>query len=140
MTSMKATAVTHMEFPGYVEEDNQEVGDWTVTLAKILADADLAPFFKGGVDDLCQASHMGYVLKGKFGIRTADGDEQVYEAGEAFLLEPGHTPINYAGSEYVAFTPTAEAEQQAVVMMPNLMEFAKEHGIDFEFPEQRSSS
>ena len=73
---------------------------------------------------------MGYVLKGKFGVRRADGVEEIFEAGDAFIIEPGHTPIVFAGGEYVAFTPTEEARQQAAVMMPNVMKFAKEHGIE----------
>ena len=133
----KATASSHLVFPGYVDEYEQEVGDWTVTLANTLTDIDLAPFFKGAPDDLCQASHMGYVLKGKFGVRSADGVEELYEAGDAFVLAPGHTPIQFAGSEYVAFTPTEEARQQTAVMMPNVMKFAEEHGI--ELPDQVTS-
>lgn len=99
---------------------------------------DLAPFFKGAPDDKCQASHMGYVLKGKFGIRRADGVEEIFEAGDAFIIEPGHTPLAFAGGEYVAFTPTEEARQQAAVMVPNVMKFAEEHGI--ESPEELTSS
>ncbi len=134
----KATAPAHMVFPGFADEYEQEIGDWTVTLSSTVADADLAPFFKGGPNDQCPASHMGYVLKGKFGVRRADGVEEIYEAGDAFVLEPGHTPIQFAESEYVAFTPTEEAKQQTAVMMPNVVKFAEEHGI--ELPEQMASS
>ena len=134
----KVTASSHLVFPGFVDEYEQEIGDWTVTLESTLADMDLAPLFKGAPNDLCPASHMGYVVKGKFGIRRADGVEEIYEAGDAFVLAPGHTPIHFAGSEYIAFTPTQEAKQQAAVMMPNAMKFAEEHGI--ELPEQRASS
>ena len=134
----KASAASHLELPGYVDEYEQEIGDWTVTLESTLGDVDLAPFFKGGPDDQCPASHMGYVLKGKFGVRRADGTEEIFEAGDAFVLEPGHTPIHFAGSEYVAFTPTEEARQQAAVMTPNVMKWAEEEGI--ELPEQLTSS
>lgn len=134
----KATASSHLVLPGFVDEYEQEVGGWTVTLESTVADMDLAPFFKGGPNDLCPASHMGYVVKGKFGIRRADGVEEIYEAGDAFVLEPGHTPIHFAGSEYLAFTPTAEARQQAAEMMPNAVAFAQAHGI--ELPEQMTSS
>src|SRR4029450_12626508 len=37
--------------------------------------------FKGAPNDQCQAPHMGYVLKGKYVMRTADGVEEVFEAG-----------------------------------------------------------
>ena len=126
----KATASSHLVFPGYMEEYEQEIGDWTVSIESHFTDMDYAPFFKGAPNDQCQASHMGYVLKGKFGVRRADGVEEIFEAGDAFIIEPGHTPIVFAGSEYVAFTPTEEARQQAAVMMPNVMKFAKEHGIE----------
>lgn len=134
----KATASSHFVFPGYTESHEQELGDWSVTIASDFTDMDLAPFFKGAPNDQCQASHMGYVLKGKFGIRRADGVEEIFEAGDAFVLEPGHTPLAFAGGEYVAFTPTDEARQQAAVMMPNVMKFAEEHGI--ELPEELTSS
>lgn len=95
-----------------------------------LTDMDLAPFFKGAPDDRCQATHMGYLLKGKFGVRRADGVEEVFEAGDAFVVEPGHTPLVFAGCEYVAFTPTEEARQEAAVVMPNVRKYADEHGIE----------
>ena len=73
---------------------------------------------------------MGYVLKGKFDIRRADGAQEIFQAGDAFTIEPAHIPIAFAGSEYVAFTPTSEARQQAAVMMPNMLKYAQEHGIE----------
>ena len=134
----KATAASHLVVPGYTDEYEQEIGDWTVTIGGDLTDMDLAPFFKGGPNDQCQASHMGYVLKGKFGVRRADGVEEIFEAGDAFIIEPGHTPIAFAGSEYVAFTLTEEAKQETAVMMPNVIKYAEEHGI--ELPEQMTAS
>ncbi len=125
----KATA-KHQGFPGFMDAYEQVVGDWTVDVETSFVDMDQARLFKGAPDDLCQAHHMGYVLKGKFGIRKADGTEETYEAGDAFVLEPGHTPIVYAGLEYVAFTPTEEAKQQMAYMMPNIVEYAKEQGVE----------
>src|SRR5512135_1551716 len=101
----KVTASSHLVFPGYTEEYEQEIGDWTVSIESSFTDMDYAPFFKGAPNDQCQASHMGYVLKGKFGVRRADGAEEIFEAGDAFIIEPGHTPIVFAGGEDVAFTP-----------------------------------
>jgi hypothetical protein len=134
----KSTAASHLAIPGYVDTYEQELGDWTVTMESTLADLDLAPFFKGAPNDQCQASHVGYVLKGRFGIRTADGVEEIYEAGEAFVIEPGHIPLQFAGGEYVAFTPTTQAREQAAVLLPNMLTYAKEHGI--ELPAELMSS
>lgn len=125
----KATA-PHRGFPGYLDAYEQEIGDWSVSIESDLTDIEYAPFFKGAPDDQCQAHHVGYVLKGKFGVRRADGVEEIFEAGDAFIIEPGHIPIVSAGCEFVAFTPTEEARQQAAVMMPNVMKYAEEHGIE----------
>ena len=132
----KATA-RHQGFPGFVDAYEQEIGDWTVSIESNFIDMDQAPFFKGAPNDQCQASHLGYVLKGKFGVRNGDGVEEIFEAGDAFIVEPGHTPIVFAGCEYVAFTPTEEAKQQTAVVMPNIMKFAEEQGI--ELPGQMTS-
>ena len=126
----RATASSHVVVPDYVDEYEQEVGDWTVSIETNLTDLDYAPFFEGAPGNLCQAHHVGYVLKGKFGIRRADGSREFFEAGDAFTIEPGHIPIAFAGSEYVAFTTTDEARQQAAVMMPNMLKYAHEHGIE----------
>lgn len=125
----KATA-PHQVFPGYLESYEQDVGDWNVTIESYFTDLDMAPFFVGAPNDLCQASHVGYVLRGRFGVRNADGSEEIYEAGDAFVLTPGHTPIAFEGCEIVAFTPVMEAKQQTAVLMPNILKFAEQHGIE----------
>ena len=122
----KGTASSHQGFPGFVDTYEQEVGEWTVSMESNFVDMDQAPFFKGAPNDQCQANHMGYVLKGRFGVRRGGGVEEIFEAGDAFVIEPGHTPIVFAGSEYVAFTPTDEAKAQNAV----IMKFGKEQGID----------
>ena len=43
-------------------------------------------------DDSCQCPHWGYVLKGELTFRFADREE-VFEAGDAFYLPPGHVPL-----------------------------------------------
>ena len=70
--------------------------------------------------------------------RRADGTEEIFEAGDAFVIEPGHTPLAFADSEFVAFTKAQEARQQTEVMMPNIMKYAQEHGI--ELPGQMTSA
>ena len=67
---------------------------------------------------------------GKFGIRKGDGVEEIFEAGDAFIIEPGQTSIIFAGGEIVVFTPTEEAKQQTAMMMPNIMKLAQDRGIE----------
>ncbi len=126
----RASASTHQGFPGYGEMDSEEIGNWNVTFGAEFVDMDQTPFFKGAPGDMCQAHHMGYMLKGKFGFRLADGTEEFYEAGDVFVIEPGHIPLTFAGAEYVVFTPKEELQQQMEYMMPNVIAFAKEHGIE----------
>lgn len=134
----KSTAASHMDIPGYVDVYGRELGDWDVSIQSTFTDLDQTPFYKGAKDDQCQASHVGYVLKGKFGIRKADGSEEVFEAGDAFVIEPGHLPLMFEGAEFVAFTPVMEAREQTAVVMPNMVKYAKEHGI--ELPAELMSS
>ncbi|AOT03365.1 hypothetical protein [Arthrobacter sp. U41] len=89
MTKVSKAASSYPSFPGYVDADEQEIGDWNVSWESNLVDMDQAPFFKGAPNDQCQANHLGYVLKGKFGVRRADGVEEIFEAGDAFIIEPG---------------------------------------------------
>lgn len=126
----KASTASRREFPGFTESYEEEFGDWTVSIERDFVDLDLAPFFVGAPDDECQAHHVGYVVEGALTIRRHDGVVETFEAGDAFVIEPGHVPVMSAGGEFVAFTPTDEARQQMAVMMPNIMRYAQENGIE----------
>ena len=52
-------------------------------------------------------------------FRFAD-HEEVYEAGDAFYLPPGHIPVAEAGTEYVQFSPSEELAEVAANMMRNM--------------------
>lgn len=130
----KTTASTHYGLPGVAELHESHLGGWAVSFASDHRDLDLSPLFKGAPENLCRATHLGYVIEGRVGYRMADGTDEVFEAGEAFVVGPGHTPLSFAGTEGVLFTAVEDAEWAASVMLPNLPEFAREHGI--ELPEQ----
>ena len=72
-----------------------------------------------GLDDRCQCSHWGYVIKGKVTFKTAQGDE-TFETGDAYYVGPGHTPVLYAGTEVVEFSPTAELGETLAVVEKNM--------------------
>jgi hypothetical protein len=130
MPKLSRASASPQGFPGYSESYEQEFGDWTVSIERDFVDMDLAPFFKGAPDDECQAHHLGYVVAGTFSVRHHDGVMETFEAGDAFVIEPGHIPVMSAGGEFVAFTPTSEAREQTAVMMPNILRYAREHGIE----------
>ena len=67
----------------------------------------------------CPCPHWGYVLKGRLTYRFAD-HEEVFEAGDAFYLPPGHVPLADAGSELVQFSPSEELRAVDAVMAKNM--------------------
>ena len=115
--SRESATETH-EAPGY-EGHFEDLGGYTVAFERYSEDADLSPLFAGLPDDRCQCPHWGVVLKGKVTYRYASGDETI-EAGEAYYVPPGHTPVHYAGAEIVEFSPTAEMERTLEVVMRNV--------------------
>jgi hypothetical protein len=96
-----------------------ELGGYSCTFEKHKADSDPAPLFVGLPDDRCQATHLGYVTKGKLVFRYADHDETV-EAGESYVATPGHLPLMFAGTELVEFTKTDELNASVAVITKNL--------------------
>jgi hypothetical protein len=104
---------------GYEGHMEHVEGGYTIAFESYTADADLAPFFAGLPDERCQAPHWGYVLAGKVTFRTAAGEE-TFEAGDAYYVAPGHTPVLYAGTEVVEFSPTAELLATMAVVEKNM--------------------
>jgi len=51
--------------------------------------------------------------------KTADGEE-TFEAGDAYYIPPGHTPVLYAGTEVVEFSPTDELQRTVEVVSKNM--------------------
>ena len=59
------------------------------------------------------------MLKGRLRYRFADREE-VFVAGDAFYLPPGHIPLADAGSELVQFSPSEELRAVDAVMAENM--------------------
>jgi hypothetical protein len=119
MKTSKTQAPESLEVEGY-EGHFDEADGYTIAFETYTADADLAPFFEGLPDDRCQCPHWGYVLKGRLTYRYADGTEDTIEAGEAYYAPPGHTPVLYAGTEVVEFSPTADLQATLDVVNKNM--------------------
>ena len=94
-------------------------GGYSVCFESHTADADLAELFRGLADDRCQLPRWGYVIRGKVAFRFADREE-TYEAGDAYYVPPGHTPVHHAGAEIVEFSPTDVLGETMGVVMENL--------------------
>ena len=97
-----------------------ELDSYSVDFLRFREDLDASPLLKGLPDDQCQCPHRGYVVKGRLTYRVGD-HEEVFEAGDAFYLAPGHIPVqNEPGSEFVQFSPTDELRETQAVMRANL--------------------
>lgn len=127
----KATAAQHWSVEGKFDAAVAEVDGYSIEILNCDVDFDLAFAHKGQPNDQCQASHVGYVVKGRFTFHMADGTEKVFEGGDAFVIEPGHVLSAAALSESVVFTPIEQARAQAAVVQANMMRYAAEHyGIE----------
>ncbi len=115
----RTTTSDHVEVPGYEGHFEGFAGGYTVGFERYTEDADLAPFYAGLPDDRCQCAHWGYVITGKVTFRTSTGEETI-EAGEAYYVPPGHTPVLYAGTEVVEFSPTEELARTMEIVTTNM--------------------
>ena len=104
---------------GPVEDHNEDVHGYTINFLTFSEDIDGAALLKGLPGDQCHCPHWGYVLKGKVTFKSADGEE-TFEAGDAYYVGPGHTPILYAGTEVVEFSPTDELQHTLEVVTRNM--------------------
>lgn len=119
MAKTSKNAASQVERAEGFEGRYEDLGGYTVGFESYSQDVDLAPLFRGLPDDRCQARHWGVVLKGKVGFRYAD-HEEIIEAGEAYYAAPGHTPLLFAGTEVVEFTPTDELAATMSVVSKNM--------------------
>jgi hypothetical protein len=104
---------------GPVTDRHGEIDGYTVSIASFADEIDGAPLLRGLKDDLCQCPHWGYVVDGSATFTFADRVE-VYEAGDAFYIPPGHSPLHGADSELVLFSPTRELRETEEAMQRNM--------------------
>ena len=105
---------------GPVTDRSDTMEGYTVNFVSFAQDIDATPLLKGLPDDRCPCPHWGYVVKGRLTYRFED-HEEVFEAGDAFYIPPGHVPVgNEPDSEIVQFSPSQELSKVEEVMMRNM--------------------
>ena len=62
---------------------------------------------------------LGLRHEGQGHVQDPDGVE-TFEAGDAYYVGPGHTPIPFAGTEVVEFSPTVVLQQTLAVVGKNM--------------------
>ena len=104
---------------GVMESRSEQFDGYIAEFTTFREDADGTPVFKGLPDDRCSCPHWGFVFKGKLTFTSGDRQE-VFEAGDAFYVAPGHTPKAVAGSEFVQFSPSEELKEVDEAMAKNM--------------------
>lgn len=121
MPKVSRESAAQVEDHGPVEDRHEDVDGYTIQFVSFRADIDATPLVKGLPGDACPCPHWGYVVKGRVTYRFADHDE-VFEAGDAFYLPPGHIPLADAGSEILQFSPAEQLHVVAETMTRNAMQ------------------
>jgi hypothetical protein len=100
--------------PGAVARQKTDFGDATeygaIGAEHFAMDAgtDIAPLLQGLEDDLCQAPHWGYIIKGGLTVTYKDGEKEDVQSGDLFYWPPGHTVKVNEDAEFVLFSPQHE--------------------------------
>ena len=90
MPKLSKASATDVQDHGMAAEYRADLDGYTTSFVEIREDVDLAPVLKGLPDDRCTCPHWGYLIKGRMVWTFAD-HEEIYEAGDAFYVPPGHT-------------------------------------------------
>jgi hypothetical protein len=100
-------------------------GDMQVGYNSTETEIDVGPLLKGLPNDMCQAPHWGYVFRGNIQIKYPDREENI-NAGDTFYIEPGHTGVIGAGTEWIEFSPEESARKTADAISRNFEAMSKE--------------
>ena len=92
--------------------------DYAVDFVTIRQSHSLAPLLAGLPGDSCPCPHWGYVFAGQITVTYSDREE-VFEAGDAFYMPPGHVPAATEGTEILQFSPQAELAEVIAVISAN---------------------
>ena len=98
-------------------------GEMTASLETFPAGLDTAPIFRGLPEDRCQCPHWGYVIRGQVRVRYKDREE-VYTAGDAYYMPPGHTTFFDETTEILEFSPRGAYQETMEVAARNVAAMA----------------
>lgn len=113
------TAAESISMLGFDIRLENMAGGYTVCFETHTADQDLTPIFQGLPDDQCQFLRLGYVVEGTAEFRI-DGRTEVYTAGDAYYVPPGHVPIHHDGARVVEFSPTQTLGETIGAVLANV--------------------
>jgi hypothetical protein len=119
----KTTAPNVADF-GLAIDAGGDLDGYTFDFVSIRETHSVAPMLKGLPGDRCPCPHWGYVFSGRISVTYAD-HEEVYEAGDAFYMSPGHVPAAEAGSEFLQISPKEQLSEVLAVFAANAARLAQ---------------
>ena len=116
MPKVSSETVDNVTDFGPATDRNSTLDGYTISFVTINQTHDLAPMLASLPGGHCTCPHWGYVFSGRMTVTYGDRVE-VFEAGDAYYMSPGHTPAADAGSQFVMFSPADElaATEAAIV-------------------------
>ena len=90
---------------------HEELDGYAFSFVTINEDHSLAPMLSGLHEGRCWCPHWGYIFKGRITVTYADREE-VFEAGDAFYMTPGHVPAGKEGQRVLADQPGRSPVEQ----------------------------
>ena len=119
MPSVSRSTASQVNDYGPIAERREDIEGTAIQFLTTNQDLDATPLMKGLPDDRCSAPHWGYVFKGRLTFDCGD-HEEVFEAGDAFYIGPGHIPTSSEpGTEYLQFSPADELQVVSETIMRN---------------------
>jgi len=107
MPKLTTTTGTIDDF-GVVVDRHDDLDGFTASFLEVRETQDMTGMLASLPGGHCSCPHWGYVIKGRWTVKYADREE-VFDAGDAFYMSPGHVPTEIvAGTETVMFSPADE--------------------------------
>ncbi len=125
MPKMSKSSAQMVNDVGPAVDASGRLDDLTVDFVTIREAHSLAPMLAGLPGDSCPCPHWGYLFAGSLTVSYAD-HEEVYQAGDAYYMTPGHVPAAAAGSEFVQFSPADQLAAVHAHMMTRAQEMAQQ--------------
>jgi hypothetical protein len=119
MPAFSKDTAPKVEDLGPAVDHQGELDGYTAEFVTIRQGHSLAAMLKGLPGDSCQCPHWGYLFAGTLTVTYADREE-VYQAGDAYYMSPGHVPTAATGSEFIQFSPTDELAVTLKAMQANV--------------------
>ena len=119
MPKVSKASATNVQDIG-IGEVREDVADgYEFAFLHLREETDMGGLLKGLPDDRCTCPHWGYVMAGELTFTFADHVE-VFEAGDAYYVGPGHSPAMSAGAEVLMISPEKESAEVNEVIQRNL--------------------